>query len=381
MKTFLLAAVLLLFTSVYAHAQTDTIFVKGNEQILCTNIKETADQYSFKYLNAKNKKLKSSILKYLVDSVKYYVPVVDSNSVLIKKNKMKTVAVDTIAASELQPKERPWRFTAAVGVNLGSVLEFNNPIGSDKKTLSLNTSLDVGLNYRKPGRRFEMTNELHYLFGIQKEGLSGGTHLQRVQDNLATLHDISVGLGKKNTWNFNVILKASTSVFEIFDGDYFKDFTSFGRIKGFASPYDITVSPGIKYQPNQSFRISLSPYSFQLYGVKNKEISNKGIFITDLDASGNYKNFIYKRLGAEVNFWFDKKIKEWLDMQYRLSFSSDYFENFGKNGLMDGLFITRIKIVKDIYITHRLSLSSNLARDFWKPYFNQNIMISYSKSF
>lgn len=379
MKSVILSAALILFLGTSAHAQTDTIFVKGNEQILCTNIKKTSDQYSFKYLNTENVKVKSSILKYLVDSVKYYLPVVDSNGIVNKKKKIKVV--DTLATTVQQPKENPWRFTAAIGVNLGSILEFNNPTSTDKKTLSLNTSLDLGLNYRKPDRRFEMTNELHYLFGIQKEGLSSGTHLQRVQDDLATLHDISFGLRKKNTWNFNIIVRASTSVFEIFDGDYFKDFTALGRIKGFASPYDVTVSPGIKYQPSQSFRVSQSPYSFRLSGVKNREIANKGIFISDLDASGNYKNFLYKRLGAEVNFWFDKRVKEWLDMQYRLSFSSDYFEKFGKNGLMDGLFITRVKIIKDIYLTHRLSLSSDVAGNFWKPHFNQNIMLSYTKSF
>ena len=68
-------------------------------------------------------------------------------------------------------------------------------------------------------------------------------------------------------------------------------------------------------------------------------------------------------------------------MQYRLSLSSDYFEKFGKNGLMDGLFITRIKIIKDIYLTHRLELKNNLAGNLLKPYFNQSILLSYSKAF
>jgi hypothetical protein len=377
MKRFIISIVLVVsFFS--AFAQADTIFVKGNQQILCSKIKEATDQYNFTYLNAENTKAKGSIFKYLVDSIKYYAPVTDSN-VVVKRKSKKNVQ-DSLQNTGTE-KEHPWHYTISVGANLGSVLEFNNPTGTDKKTLSATISLDLGLNYRKEGRKFEMTNELHYLFGIQKEGLSAGTHLQRVQDDLATLHDISVGFGKKNKWNFNMIVKAATSVFEIYDGDYFKDFTTLGRTKGFASPYDIIVAPGIKYQPNQSFRISLSPYSFKLYGVKNQQIVSKGIYITDVDAAGNYKSFLYKRLGAEVNFWFDKRIKQWLDMQYRLSFSSDYFEKFGKNGLMDGLFITRIKIIKDIYLTHRLSLNSNLATNFLKPYFNQSVLLSYAKTF
>ena len=379
MKIISLSTILLLLCSINTYAQSDTIFVKSNQQILCTNIKETVEQYNFKYLNAENVKAKSSILKYLVDSVKYFMPVVDSNTFVTAKKKIKkTKSAET---PNQTPPEKPWKKTISFGINLGNVLEFNNPGSADKKNLSLNVSLDLGLNYRKHGRKFAMTNELHYLFGLQKEGLTAGTHIQRVQDDLATLHDISFGFRKNNKWNFNVIIRSTTSIFEIFDGDYFKNFTTLGRIKGFASPYDITVAPGIKYQPNEHFRVSLSPYSFNLYGVKNQEVSSKGIFITDLDASGNYKSFLYKRLGAEVNFWFDKRVKQWLEMQYRLSFSSDYFEKFGKNGLMDGLFITKVRIIKDIYFTHRLALKNNLSGNLLKPYFNQSILLSYSKAF
>jgi hypothetical protein len=378
-KMRILILSIVVFVGLKSYAQADTIFTKGNQQILCTKIKETADQYNFTYLTAENKKAKSSILKYLVDSIKYNVPVLDTSGTVKKSKKIKVVK--PVENNETVVKEKPWKKTISFGINVGNILEFNNPGGTDKKNISLTTSLDFGLNYKKQGKKFEMTNELHYLFGLQKEGLSGGTNIQRLQDDLATLHDISLGFGKNNKWNFNVIIRTATSVFEIFDGDYFKNFTTLGRIKGFASPYDVTVSPGIKYQPNQNFRMSLSPYSFNMYGVKNNEISTKGIFITDLDAGGNFKKFLFKRQGAEINFWYDKRVKEWLDMQYRLSFSSDYFEKFGKNGLMDGLFITKIRIVKDIYFTHRASIKSNLAVNFLKPYYNQTVLLSYAKSF
>ncbi len=380
MKALLLCFIV--FVAFKSFAQTDTIFTKGNQQIICSKIKETTDQYIFTYLTTENNKAKGSILKYLVDSIKYNVPLLDTSSTVkkIKKTK-KDNSVKPTENSERVVKKQSWKKTISFGINVGNIVEFNNPTGTDKKNISLTTSLDLGLNYKKENKKFEMTNELHYLFGLQKEGLSGGTHIQRLQDDLATLHDISLGFGKNNKWNFNVIIRTGTSVFEIFDGDYFKNFTTLGRIKGFASPYDVTVSPGIKYQPNQHFRMSLSPYSFNMYGVKNNEISTKGFFITDVDAIGNFKKFLFKRQGAEINFWYDKRFKEWLDLQYRLSFSSDYFEKFGKNGLMDGLFITKIRIVRDIYFTHRAIIKSNFAVNFFKPYYNQTVLLSYSKSF
>jgi hypothetical protein len=356
-------------------AQRDIIYKKDTTQIRCKILKATADKYEFAYSDSVSKVFKTKILKTLVDSIKqnFY----DSNLV---QNKIFSKIVNPIT-EEIVPVQKKWIFTAGIGFNVGNVLEFNNPGGTDIKNLSLNTSLDLGLNYKKQGKKFEMTNELHYLFGIQKEGLGGGTHIQKVQDDLATLHDISIGIGKNNKWNFNLIIKSATALFTIFDGTYFKDYNTLGRIKGFASPYDVTVSPGIKFQPNQYFRISLSPYSFNLYGIKNSEITSKGIYITDVDAGGNYKNFLYKRLGAEVNFWYDRRVKEWLDIQYRLGFSSDYFEKIGKNGLMDGLFITKIKIIKDIYLTHRASLKGDFATSPFKPYYNQSILLSYSKAF
>ena len=374
-----LILIITLFVGFNSFAQTDTIFTKGNQQILCTKIKETAEQYSFTYLTAENLKAKSSILKYLVDSIKYNVPIVDT-SVAVKKVNKKKEKKPTETSTETV-KVNPWQKTISFGVNVGNLLEFNNTSGIDKKNVSLTTSLDLGLNYEKQGNKFRMTNELHYVFGLQKEGLIAGRYVQRVQDDVATLHDLSFGFGKKNKWNFNTIIRANTSFFTIFDGEYFKDVTTLGRIKGFASPYDITVSPGIKYQANQNLRISLSPYSFNIYGVKNNEISTKGLFIIDTTSSGSFKKVLFKRQGAEINFWFDKKVKQWLDMQYRLSFSSDYFEKFGKNGKMDALFITKIKVLKDIYLTHRLILKNDLTANLLKPYFNQTVLLSYSKTF
>jgi len=374
-KTFLPIIFLVSAMLSNALAQNDTLFIRSNQQIICTHVKEKGDQYNFNYLNTDNQISKGSIFKWLVDSVKYAKPVT-------KGNKKKVIPTQQDApVLNNTPLVKSWYHTVTFGINLGNVLEFNNPSGVDRKNFSLNTSLDLGLNYRKEGNAFAMTNELHYILGFQKEGLKKTDHIQSYQDNFISLHDMSKGFGSGKKMNFNLILKTTLSIFTVYDGYYLRDYNSLGRIKAFGSPYDIIVSPGLKYQANKSLRISVSPYSFQLYGIRNMEIANKGLYITEKDTDGKYKHFLLNRLGAEANFWFDKRVKEWLEMQYRLSFSSDYFGNFGKNGLMDGFFITKIKLVKDIYVTHRATLKSNLAVNFLSPYYNQVIMISYSKSF
>ena len=58
--------------------------------------------------------------------------------------------------------------------------------------------------------------------------------------------------------------------------------------------------------------------------------------------------FVFEQLGAELNIWYDRKYKKWLEMQYRLGFSSDYFSETDPNILMDGMFITKIRIFRQI---------------------------------
>ena len=222
---------------------------------------------------------------------------------------------------------------------------------------------------------------MHSLIAVQKSGLTRTDYIQRVSNDISTLHDFSIAFGKSKKWNFNLIVKTNTSLFTVYDGDYYKDYNALGKTQAFLSPYDVTISPGIKWQRNKFLRVSISPYSFNLYGVKSNEIVAKGIYITETDDSGNYKNFLFKTLGAEVNFWYDRRIKKWLDMQYRIGISSNYFEKIANNGLLDGLFITRFMLIKDLYLTHRATLEMDFSAAPIKPFYSQTILLSYTKAF
>jgi hypothetical protein len=262
-----------------------------------------------------------------------------------------------------------------------NVLEFNSTLGPDKKSFSATGAIDLGLDYYKEGNKFTMTNELHWTISVRKPLLDSNTYFQKVADELTTLHDFSFAMSKNNHWNFNLITKTSTSIFTVYDGDYFKDYTNNGKIQAFLNPYEAVLSPGLKYQPNNYLRLSISPYSFSLYGLTNQEIANTGFYTQNYDNNNNYDLFAFKKLGAEVNIWYDRKFKKWMTMQYRLSFSSDYYTNFLKNGLMDGLFITKIKIFKNIALTHRGILKGDFATKPFKPYYLQTILLGYSKTF
>lgn len=375
-RNILLLVFLFIFPNLFA--QQDIIFKKDSTEIPCKILKAKGKKYLYTVMDTSGKEIKKSILKSLVDSVQYNLsgPNVMDTATHEKKEK---VEVENEEEEEIRVK--PYEFTFGIGLNVGHIMELNPPSGNDKKSFSATCAIDLGLNYFKEGKRFSMTNELHWIISAQKAGLTNADHIQRATDELSTLHDFSVAMNKNNKWNFNLIAKSSTSVFTLFDGDFFKDFNHNGKTQGFLNPYQVTLSPGIKYQPNDYFRFSISPYSVSLYGLTNQQIANTGFYTTAHDINNNYDLFVFKQLGAELNIWYDRKIKNWLELQYRFGISSDYFTNIAKNGLMDGLFITKVKLIKNVYLSHRASLQGDLAGKPFKPYYNQTILLSFAKSF
>lgn len=361
------------FTANTILAQKDLMKQTDSTETRCKILMETPTIYTYAYINAKNKVKKTTILKSDVENVQYNK--FDKNMV---EDKLFTDIAPTVYTEE---PIKPYQYSFGIGFNLSNILEFNSASGPDKKSLSATFALDLGLDYYKEGSRFAMTNELHWNLAVQKLGLTSNEHIQRVSDDLSTLHDFSYSLNKNSKWNANLIVKNSTSVFTVYDGDYFKDYNNNGKIQGFLSPYQVVLSPGIKYQPNEYFRLSLSPYSVSLYGLTSQQIANTGYYTQTYDTNGDYDLFVFDQLGAELNIWYDRKYKKWLEMQYRFGVSSDYLSDSDISVLMDGMFITKFRIIKNIFLTHRAILKGDLLETPLKPYYKQTILLSFAKSF
>jgi hypothetical protein len=365
--------VLILLTNSSVLAQKDLMQKKDSTEVRCKIISETPTIYTYAFVNDKNKVKKTTILLSEVENIIYNK--YDKN--LVEDPLFNDLA--SIVYTEEPVKS--YQYSFALGFDVSNILEFNSPSGPDKKSFSATSTLDLGLDYYKEGSRFAMTNELHWTLAVQKDGISGSDRIQRITDDFITLHEFSYTLSKNSKWNANLIVKNSTSIFTIYDGDYFKDYNNLGKTQGFLNPYQVILSPGIKYQPNEYFRLSLSPYSVSLYGLTNQQIANTTYYTQTTDANDNYDLFVFKQLGAELNIWYDRKYKKWLEMQYRLGISSDYFTDIAKNGVMDGLFITKFKIIKNVSLAHRGILKGDFFEKPFKPYYKQTILLSFSKSF
>ena len=300
-----------------------------------------------------------------------------------KADSVKTKEQAKIKEPEAKPvdkKVNPWKSSFAIGLSASNFMEFNAKPGPDKKNFSGTGSIDLGLNRKKEDGKLEMTNEVHWMVGVQRAGLSDSGHLQRVADDLKTLHDISYGISKGNKFSINLIARTSTSIFTIYNGDYFTNVNHAERIQGFLNPWEATLAPGIKLQPDKFLRVSVSPFSVYLYGVESQRIANTRHYTHDSDVNHNYVRFVAKQLGAEINVWYDRQIGKWLGIQYRIGASADYFDKIGEKGKLDGLFITKVKLLKDLYLSHRAELKGDFAEKKFKPYYSQTILLSFTKS-
>ncbi|MCX6353016.1 MAG: hypothetical protein NTX03_14335 [Bacteroidetes bacterium] len=300
----------------------------------------------------------------------------------------KTIAKGSLRFAQL-PQDSPivdetpnsWVFTYAQGLNIGYFEEKNAASGTDAHNLSGAASVDLGMNFKKEGVRFAMTNEAHWLINIQKDGFTSQEHFKRINDDLKTLHDFSYAMSDHTKWNFNLIAKVGTATITYYNGNYFQAYDTLGAIGGFFNPYDVTLSPGFKFAPDNYFRLSISPYSVNLYGLLDQDIANTGRYTQEHDSNGKYVTYVKKPLGAELNIWYDRVLFERVEMQYRIGVSSNYFTGIGKNALLDGLFITRIKIIEDLYLSHRGVVTGELTQKPFKPYVANTILLTYSQTF
>ncbi len=273
-------------------------------------------------------------------------------------------------------KTPSWEKTLSIGLNLSHTLNANAPTSAPKQGFSTTNAVDIDFNYVKEESRLEFKNELHWTFSFFKSNTK--TPSQNTTDALTSFHNLSYSLRKNGRWNANIIVTTETPIFKQYEGNFLKDYDQLGQIQRFLNPYEYKLSPGLKYQYNKYFGISISPYAVKFFGLTDQFIADKGAFIEEQKPDGHYKTKISERLGAEVIFKYKRVYKKKVDMNYTLTASSSYFEKILKNGHLSGIFLTKFTLFKGFSISHRAKLDGNLAQKPFKPYYNQVILLAYT---
>jgi len=308
----------------------------------------------------------------------FLLAVLINSAAFAQTDTTKIAPVDSTKIEEVTVEDttaKAWEISLNLGLNLSHTLQVNGKPNAGKQGFSTTNGIDLSLNYTK--KRVISTNEFHWQFSLYKAGLKSIT--QKTADELLSLHDLSVGLSDGNRWNVNLIAKTNTGVFSTYKDGYFKDSTGGGLVQSMLNPYELILSPGVKWQPTKHIRISLSPYTFRIYGLINQTIANTGLYTQEQRPnSTDYVTQIVEQQGAELNVWYDRKFKKWLQMQYRVGIKSSYAEKILDNGTMDGLFISKIKLINNIFLTHRATLRGTFEQKSFKPTYIQVITLSYA---
>ena len=96
------------------------------------------------------------------------------------------------------------------------------------------------------------------------------------------------------------------------------------------------------------------------------------------ESTGTYRKSITEKKGAELNIWFDWNVKEWIIMECRIDFSPKYSASIFKEGLFNGLFTNKVKLISNLYLTHRGILNGIIEQRPLKPELRQIVLLSYS---
>ncbi|MGB4839906.1 MAG: hypothetical protein WBP08_12980 [Saprospiraceae bacterium] len=270
-----------------------------------------------------------------------------------------------------------WNYTLSVGLNASFTDNRNLPGGTGDNGFSGTSAID--LYVAKPLGKFLSTNEFHYQVSFFKAG-DHGSKVVKSFDNLFTLHDWSIRNSDESRWNLNFIAKISTPLIRSFEGGKLTSENSGTVYEKPGNPYDISFSPGFKCIINNKLKVSLSPYSFRFYGVTDQQIANAEIYNTGglNETTGTYRKSITEKKGAELNIWFDWNIQERIVMEYRVDFSSKYSASIFKEGLFNGLFTTKVKLISNLYLTHRAILNGIVEQKPLKPELRQTVLLSYT---
>jgi len=282
----------------------------------------------------------------------------------------------------LRNKTPMWNYDIVFGLNGSYTNNSNVPGGTSQNGFSGTTTVDIYVN--KSEGKFLSANEFHYQASFFRAG-EKNANVIKSYDIMYSLHDWSIRNGPTSRWNLNFIAKVSTPLIRSYKDGLLKrlDENIVTALEKPGNPYDVSFAPGFKCIISKKLNISLSPYALRFYGVTDRALADLGIYDTGgIDVqTGRYHLSKKETKGAELNIWFDWNLHEKLICEYRVDLSSKYSSSIFTEGLFNGFFTTKIRLVKNLYLTHRTILNGIIEQRPLKPELRQTVLLSYSLAF
>ena len=221
-------------------------------------------------------------------------------------------AQDAPAAEEEEVVPDGWTRGAALGLDLGQLLQFNPRIGAGENRLGLGTNFSAFARLKRG--RLNWDNNFSLNFAIQKLGagiLPPGFNpdekqpFQKSIDELRFASQVGYSFREGSKWGYGAEVTFLTQLTPTYQDaasrNLLKDIdgTNGGNpIAQFLSPATFTFSPGITYRPNEHFDALFSPLSYKTIFVADETIRQLPIYdFLDDQMDGNR---VLNQVGASL---------------------------------------------------------------------------------
>ncbi|MBK8956716.1 MAG: DUF3078 domain-containing protein [Saprospiraceae bacterium] len=249
--------------------------------------------------------------------------------------------MDQLSSSTNLEEKEGWTRTAAIGLDLGQLLNINPYLGAGNSRLGLGGAFQYKAALKKGLTSWK--NDILFNFSAEKTGsglVSAGSDekvpFRKALDMLQLNSNLAFKTSKASAWSyafdfglrsqlFNSYVDSATQLIymkELNEGNY-----NTKLVSKLFSPALITFAPGIQYSKSKDWQIFISPAAGQLLFISDQKIANLGVHGTPLKEGSTTEYETSKfALGAFVKAGYTHKYFDKLNVASELSLFSDYLD-------------------------------------------------------
>ncbi|MBI9034789.1 MAG: DUF3078 domain-containing protein [Bacteroidales bacterium] len=261
-------------------------------------------------------------------------------------------------------KQNNWKINSRGALSFNQT-HFSNWAQGGENSMSGSGDFTSQIIYKK--KNFKLINEIKMLFGLLKPEEK---NIKKTEDMI----DYSTNLGIKysKNWYYSTELNYKT---QFTKGYKYPNDSVF--ISDFMSPGIITLSLGIKYDPNENLSILMSPASGKLTFVQDQGLADKGSFgvqpaVYVGDSLIEHGSNLNPEFGINAIIKFKKELAKNLDVDSKINLYNNYLDHDRENRWnIDIDWIGSINYNLTDYITTRFAFQMLYDHDTNVPILNE----------
>ena len=244
-----------------------------------------------------------------------------------------------------EPATKPWAFSGITSLTLNQA-SFSYWTAGGINSVAFSALGKYTANYKK--NKLSWNNNLNLMYGMVK---NQNESLKKSEDLIELISVVGADLSKK--WAVTGYMSFRTQFAYGFDKD-----NDTIKISQFLAPGYLTLSPSVRFKPNDNFYILLSPATAKFTFVTNQTLADKGSFgVTPAEYDTN-----------NVKVKDGENMLVYLGPFMEVYFKKDLFKNF--------TYETRFNLLYTLL--NRDNLEVYDADLSWENYFNYNIAKYFS---